>query len=612
MTIDAGELVVKISADISDMKAAVQLATQNIGQLKDSTGAAGVAMGISFAQMIDSVVNFGKESVAAFEQSELTMTRLTALVGGPTAEAFKNFADQQQDVTTYSNSAVLALESQLTTFGVMPGSIEDATQAVETYAAATGKDLPEAGAQFVRAVQGNSRELKNMGLQLNTSDDQSQHMSDTIAFLNGRFGDIAATIRDTTVGQLDVLKNKLDSLKEAAGKDIVNAIGFWGNALKSVAGALGISADKLQYLTDKTSGNATVTQLAIDKLKEERSEIIVGAQNIAQLSGTTVQLTKAQQDRIVMITKEINALKQQATQEKTTSVAGQTGVKELQTKAQQAVSERIAGLMLEMQTNDEVENNIQQITLLTTDIKIQKSQQELQQIQADQAQITEITDIETQKRLMTSNASWEANASFADQFTVKLNDDLDKNTSAFSDMAQSAIDSWAAATAKMIVEGGRFSDVMKNLWQNIAEQVIQQILRMIAEWLIWMAMTGGGGAAFGFMADGGMINEPSMITGLRTGSRHIAGEAGPEMVMPQSSASGGGGSGNYSFSSAPGVGGSSGGGGSGDIHINIQGQFLEGSPAKWQQMVQQQIVPAVRRWAMSSPTGPFNRVRGAS
>lgn len=610
MTIDAGELVVKISADISEMKAAVQLATQNIGQLETGTSAAGVAMGVTFSQMISSTVQFGKESVAAFEASELAVTRLTFFVGKDAADAFQTFAQQVEDSTIYSHQSVIALESQLSTFGVLPGSIQPAVDAITKYASATGKDLPEAGSQFIRALQGQGRELKLMGLQLNASDDASTHLDETINFLNGRFGDIAQTIRNTTAGQLDVLKNKLDSVKEAAGKDIVNAIGFWGNALKSVAGVLGITSDKLKYFTDVSTGNVTVQQAAIKALTDERAEIESQAKAIANNSDGYVRLTAEQQKRVVMITREIAELKKQAVQEKETSVAGQTGVQQLETKAQQAVAQQIAGLTLEMQKNDEVQNHIQQITLLTTDIKIQKSIEALEQAKADEAQITEITDIETQKRLATAQTSWEANASFADQFTVKLQDDISKNTSAFTDMAQSMIDQLSQSTAKMIVEGGKFSDVMKNLWQNMAEAFIAQVLRMIAEWLILQAMTGGvGGFGMGFMADGGMITEPSIITGMRTGTRHIAGEAGPEMVVPQS---GGGGGGNYSFSGAPGPGDSSGGGSGGDIHINIQGQFLEGSPAKWQQMVQQQIVPAVRRWAMSSPTGPFNRVRGAS
>jgi hypothetical protein len=41
-----------------------------------------------------------------------------------------------------------------------------------------------------------------------------------------------------------------------------------------------------------------------------------------------------------------------------------------------------------------------------------------------------------------------------------------------------------------------------------------------------------GGGISGGLANGGPILEPTLLTGLRTGQRRIAGEAGPEYVVP--------------------------------------------------------------------------------
>lgn len=88
------------------------------------------------------------------------------------------------------------------------------------------------------------------------------------------------------------------------------------------------------------------------------------------------------------------------------------------------------------------------------------------------------------------------------------------------------------AFAKMIVDGESFSNVTKNMWKDLARQVIAQIEAMIVKYTVLMALTGGtgtfgGGSVLGKvfgMAEGGsvMVNKPTIF---------LAGEAGqPEIA----------------------------------------------------------------------------------
>jgi hypothetical protein len=101
-----------------------------------------------------------------------------------------------------------------------------------------------------------------------------------------------------------------------------------------------------------------------------------------------------------------------------------------------------------------------------------------------------------------------------------------------------------------------------------------------------------------------MVDEPSLLIGMKSKKTAVVGEAGPEAIVPSNK-------GGFSTRSA---GTSSGGGGgesSGNITIIIQGQFLEASPSKWSRFIKEQIIPEIRRSTMAIPSGPFNRVRGA-
>lgn len=175
-------------------------------------------------------------------------------------------------------------------------------------------------------------------------------------------------------------------------------------------------------------------------------------------------------------------------------------------------------------------------------------------------------------------------------------------------------DQFGAGVADMILDGRKFSDVMKNIWKDLARQIIAQIARMIAKWLIFNALTTGPSRGLlSFFQHGGVISEPSLITGLRSGQQAIAGEAGPEAVVPLS----GSGSGGGIQPTPPGVAGQLAGvnqGSSGGVNltVNISGNFIEASPAKWAMMFREKILPEIRRFTMIAPTSPFTRRRGAA
>lgn len=195
---------------------------------------------------------------------------------------------------------------------------------------------------------------------------------------------------------------------------------------------------------------------------------------------------------------------------------------------------------------------------------------------------------------------------------------------AVGQMRDQAFDNFGSGMADMIMEGKRFSDVMKNIWEDLARQVIKTIAKMIAKWLAFLALRGvltafggpGAGVAFGQVmgiaasggaADGGLIREPSILTGLRSGRSILAGERGTEAIVPTGMGGGG------SNVTAKEMGTSfAGGGDSVSVTVNIQGQFIEGNEAKWQKLIRDKIVPELRRRTMIDPQGLFNRRRGAT
>lgn len=115
------------------------------------------------------------------------------------------------------------------------------------------------------------------------------------------------------------------------------------------------------------------------------------------------------------------------------------------------------------------------------------------------------------------------------------------------------------AVAVMVVEGKSFTQEMSKAFTNMAEQIIEMIVKMIAEWMVFEALTGlgGGAAAFGArmfpqFAGGQAVGGSTTVD---TPTLFMAGEAGPEIATftPMGSTAGsalsGGGGGNIQIGS---------------------------------------------------------------
>ncbi len=589
------EVIVKLSADIADLKKKLGEASADTKGFSVGTVAAGTAIGQVAVDMGKKILEFAGKSLMAFAEQERAVTLLSVAVGDKAAQSFAEYANELQKTTTFTDDSILAMQRQLANFGVFPGSIKEATKPLLDFAAATGKTLPEAAAVMGQAMAGQGRELKKYGLELDSNATRSENLAKTTKFLQERFGGTADTIKKDVLGQIENMTNRMKDLMEVVGEQLTPAFNFWGGVLDSVI-------SKVEKLAGASKQELSVNEIALRQLRDRNAQIRLKI-DLGQFVSDQEKEEFERNARLIKQLKDMTEEDKKKATQKTKTSKDAVGAVENEIDAIQKLKNELAGLEQQME-------RLGEISTLNTEKRILNSHMELAQLTADQQQITIITNLETEKRLAIAQASYEANASFSEQLTVRMAENLANTTAAWVDMADTMINSFAAATARMILEGGKFSRVIENLWRQLAEMVIQQILRMIAQWIVFQSMTGGAGGfgGFGFMAEGGMINEPSLIVGMRTGSRHIAGEAGPERVVP---ASKGGGPGNFSFSGTGAAARGASAGAGGDIHVHITGQFIEGSVNKWHRLIKEQIAPEIRRLAMGDPNSLITRKRGA-
>jgi molecular chaperone GrpE (heat shock protein) len=113
----------------------------------------------------------------------------------------------------------------------------------------------------------------------------------------------------------------------------------------------------------------------------------------------------------------------------------------------------------------------------------------------------------------------------------------DKATEGLSDMTAVADEfgfTFSSALEDAIIQGGKFSDILKGLADDITRMMVREtVTKPLGNFISGAigGLFGGGGGSVG-MATGGIINEHIVGVGLSTGTNYEFGERGPETVTP--------------------------------------------------------------------------------
>lgn len=201
------------------------------------------AVGIAAAGA--AAIAFGVSSVKSFSESQASLAQLNSVlkstkgVAGVTAKAATNLANSLQKVTKFSDEEVLSAENLLLTFkGIGKDVFPRATKAVLDLSTTLNKDLGGSAIQLGKALQDPIRgitALRKSGI------DFTKKQQETIRALveSGKTAEAqrlilkelesqvqgsAEAYGKTFPGQLAILKNSFDEVKESIGLAIVNGI----------------------------------------------------------------------------------------------------------------------------------------------------------------------------------------------------------------------------------------------------------------------------------------------------------------------------------------------------------------------------------------------------
>ena len=186
------------------------------------------------------VVKFAKDSVKAYSDAEQSQAKLTLAykkfpkTANLSIESLRAYNSELQRKTKYDDDDTAAMQAHLAMFDLTGQQIKDLTPLVQDLASAQGVDLATASDAVGKALMGNTRGLKAIGVQFKATGDKAKDYATLQALLNKQVGGFAENEGKTAAGQAAILANQWGDLQETVGAALVPALTSLVNVAKPV------------------------------------------------------------------------------------------------------------------------------------------------------------------------------------------------------------------------------------------------------------------------------------------------------------------------------------------------------------------------------------------
>lgn len=285
MSDNVGSIHFDLALKTKDFDADVARINSKMQGMGDSFAKIGKAMAIGATVATGAVIAFGVSAVKSFQESELAVTQLNAVlkstngIAGVTADMANDLAKSFQKTTRFSDEMVLSAENMLLTFtNIGKDVFPETTEAVLDMATAMGTDLKSTAIQVGKALQDpieGVTALQRVGVRLTEQQKKqveamvkagktAEAQKIILKELQTEFGGSAKMAGTTFAGQIDILKNKFDDLKEAVGETLVKSL----TPLMAKLSKFVDSDEFKKWLEDVTKWMTDKLPIAIDYITE--------------------------------------------------------------------------------------------------------------------------------------------------------------------------------------------------------------------------------------------------------------------------------------------------------------------------------------------------------
>jgi hypothetical protein len=223
----ARQAVLELVADASKLRSTLKTAEGDTDRFGSKMGALGGV--IAGALTGAALISFGKSAVTAFTESEQAQSKLNVALGnspatvGVTAAAFEKYNSVLAKKTLVDDDALASGQAVLAGFGLTEDQLKQMTPVLADYAARTGKDIPSAAEDLGKAILGQGRALKGIGVEFDDTGTAGGNFAQIMDQVGGKVKGAAQAQLDAA-GPGASMKKSMDELQESVGVILVPAL----------------------------------------------------------------------------------------------------------------------------------------------------------------------------------------------------------------------------------------------------------------------------------------------------------------------------------------------------------------------------------------------------
>jgi len=218
---------------------AVDKASKTLGNIGKSISDMSLKTVVTGAALL----SFGATSMKAFSDSEQAQLKLNDAfakfpkLSDTNTGSLNRLNSEMQKKTRFDDEAYASAEAQLAQYDLTGQQIKQLTPLVADLAAKTGVDLQTASEQVGKALLGQGRALKVVGINFVNTGTTAGNLTELMSGLRTQVGGFAEKEGTTAAGKIAILKNQFNDLQEQIGSILVPVLGLLVSAITPVLDA---------------------------------------------------------------------------------------------------------------------------------------------------------------------------------------------------------------------------------------------------------------------------------------------------------------------------------------------------------------------------------------
>lgn len=176
------------------------------------------------------ILAFGAASLKAYSDAEQSQVKLQEAyrkfpaIANVSIESLREYNAELERKTSTDADQIAAAQATLAQFALTGEQIKSVTPLMVDYARATGTDVTSAAGVLGKALMGNARALKSIGIDFKSTGDRGKDFETIMGALEEKVGGAGEAFRGTAAGDMEQMRLQFENLQEEVGAQLVPAL----------------------------------------------------------------------------------------------------------------------------------------------------------------------------------------------------------------------------------------------------------------------------------------------------------------------------------------------------------------------------------------------------